>query len=552
MNRAKDNKLKIKSIRKEPTGIKGLDVILHGGFPKNRTILLRGSPGSGKTILSIEFLYRGAINNSPGIYIGLEETIKDIKLNAKTLGWDLDLLEKEKKIFFIEAHIPPESILSGEFSLKGLLAIATSKAKEIGATRIVFDAMNVLLRLFEPSQKARAEILFLNQWIRKEKLTSILTVKPEQKGDAAVLEEFFESMSDCVIDLKTRFFNQVPTRRLRVVKYRGSSFGRNEYPYSIGVDGITIVPITNMALNYKKLKRKLSMGIAELDEMLSGGVKQGSALLISGLPGTGKTLFAAKFIEKNCAKGDKVLFFGLEESEDNIIINVASANIKLEPFRKSGVLKIITTFPESAGSEEHLVNLTNVLDEYKPKHLVIDSISALSRMGGREAAFDFLARLLNFAKERGITLFMLNQAAGEKNIFEISGNNISSMIDVVIFLNYHEYNGRTNRVLYILKTRGSNHSNQKVEFVISNEGITIEKPKILGGKLITGSIKDKFNKDINIQLDLIEKRIKFLEIALFKIDSRKIDKLDDIVAYNNLVRELAELKIRRNEFLTIK
>lgn len=462
-----------KSIKKIPTYINGLDDILNGGLPAERTTIIVGEPGSGKTIMGMEFIYQGANNGEPGIFLGFEEPSKSLRQNALTLGWDFPYLEKKGHLFLMEGRLTPELVVSGKYSLKPMLAIISGKAKEMGAKRIVLDALDVAFMLFDEPSQVRAELHQLNQWLSKSGLTSILTIKPRGYPPGSLFQDFFYSVADCVINLDTRVLNQVPTRRLRVAKYRGSSFGRNEYPFIISEKGIRAIPITSFELRHKPFGKRLSSGIPRLDVMLGGGYFRASCILLAGEPGTGKTLLASTFVRKVCQAGEKVLYLSFEESPEALLHNLTSAGIFLGPFQEGGKLKIIGAMPEATGVEEHLIRLIDLVEEMKPQHVIVDAISACQRMGGKEAAFDFLMRLLNFLKERGITSILTNQTSGTKAQIEISGNGISSMVDTVIFLSYIQEEGATNRIIQILKCRGSQHSNKIFKFEIKDDGFHI-------------------------------------------------------------------------------
>jgi len=460
-------------LKKTPTYINGLDEILNGGLPARRTTLVVGEPGSGKTVMGMEFLFRGAINEEPGIFLGFEEPPRILRENALTFGWDFRSLERDGRLFLMEGGLDPEVVMSGKFSLKPMLSIITGKAKEMGAKRVVIDALDVLFRLFETPSQVRSELHQLNKWLTESGLTSILTLKPREEPPGSLFQDFFYSMADCVIHLDARLLNQISTRRLRVVKYRGSSFGRNEYPFVITVEGVRTIPITRFELRHKPFGERISTGIPSLDTMLGGGYHRASCILLAGEPGTGKTLLASTFVRNVCSRGEKVLYLSFEESPEVLVHNVRSAGIHLLPFLKGERLHIFGAMPEATGSEEHLIRMSDAVERIKPQHVIVDAISACERMGGKQVAFDYLMRLLNFLKERGITTILTNQTTGTKSQIEISGNGISSMVDTVIFLSYIPGEGETNRIIQVLKSRGSNHSNQVRQYRITDEGMEI-------------------------------------------------------------------------------
>ncbi len=462
-----------KGIKKTPTYINGLDEILNGGLPTGRTTLVVGEPGSGKTVMGIEFMFRGAINEEPGVFLGFEEPVKVIRENAHTFGWDFRSLEKDERLFLMEGYLDPEAVMSGRFSIKPMLSIIRGKAKEMGAKRVVIDALDVLFNLFETPSQVRSELHQLNRWLTESGLTSILTLKPRENPPGSLFQDFFYSMADCVIHLDARLFNQISTRRLRVVKYRGSSFGRNEYPFVITEEGIRTIPITRFELRHKPFGKRISTGIPSLDTMLGGGYHRASCILLAGEPGTGKTILASTFVTHVCNQGEKVIYLSLEESPEALIHNITSAGIHLLPFVKDGRLHLFGSMPEATGSEEHLIRMADAVERIKPQHVVLDAISACERMGGKQAAFDYLMRLLNFLKERGITTILTNQTTGTKSQIEISGNGISSMVDTVLFLSYIQEKGESNRIIQILKSRGSKHSNQVRQYRINDDGIEI-------------------------------------------------------------------------------
>jgi len=474
---------------KASTCISGLDEILEGGLPRGCTTVFNGGPGSGKTLMGMEFLYRGALAGEPGIFVGFEEPLDHLRRNAATLGWDVAALERDKRLALIEGAIQADALISGEFSLKGLLAGIAGKSREMGAKRMVIDALEVLLRLFDSSRQVRNEMHLLNDWLHAAGLTAILTTRPPASESIPSYEDFFDSMSDCVLRLDARAENQLCRRRLRVVKYRGSGFGSNEYPYVIAGTGVRIEPVSTVGLRHKPLGEKMSTGVARLDAILNGGYRRAACILLAGLPGAGKTTLAACFTAAACGRGEKVLYVSYEESEAAVIGNLQSAGVLLEPHVKAGCLRFHTAMPEAMGPEEHLIRLLTLLEEFAPHHLVLDAISACPRMGGKQTAFDFLVRLLNRCKERGVTALLVNQLSGETGRTEISGGEISSIIDTVIFLSYVEGAGEANRVVEVLKSRGSAHSNQKQEFVISDEGIRILEPYVGEGQVLTGAAR---------------------------------------------------------------
>jgi len=461
-----------KRLEKTPTYIQGFDEILEGGLPVGRISLVTGGPGSGKSVFGLEFLYRGALAGEPGILVGFEEPPDMVRVNGSTLGFDIAGCEAAGKLFLLKGHLDPKAILGGSFSLAGMLAILDGKVREMGARRIVFDALEVVLRLIDSSAAVRAELHALHDWIVASGLTTVMTLKPRIAGPTP-FEDFFDSMASCVLAMDTRVADQIATRRLRVIKYRGSAFGRNEYPYVITATGLRAVPISSVALNHQPLGERVTTGIAKLDDMLAGGYARAACILVSGLPGTGKTILATTFTEAACCRGERVLYISFEESAAALVGNVKSAGIGLEQALATDCLRIIATMPEATGAEEHLLAAIDAIDDFQPAHVVVDAISACSRMGGYQASYEYLMRLLNYCKERGITILLINQSTGTTSHFEISGAGISSMVDTVLFLTYLRRSMVTNRGVEVLKTRGSGHCNRRRRFVITDAGIQI-------------------------------------------------------------------------------
>jgi len=412
-----------------------------------------------------------------------------LRSNAASLGWDLPALERESRFFIFEPNIDTNAVISGDFSLKGLLAAIAGKNREIGAKRIVIDALEVGLRLFDEPRQIRAEMHVLNDWFRENRLTAILTVRPPKRIEARIFEDFFESMGDCVIFLDTRMRENISTRRLRVVKYRGSDFGHNEYPYIISNNGLFVAPISSVGLRHKPLGETMSTGIERLDTILGGGYRRSSCILIAGEAGIGKTTLVSTFVKEACKRGENVRYIGFEESQDALVGNVMSSGIDLLPCLQTGRLEFLTRFPEAMGAEEHYLQAKMRIDAFKPRHVVVDAISACERMGGKLASFDYLMRLLNYCKDLGITIFLTNQINTTKNQLEISGNEISSMVDTAILLYYQDEPGERNRILQVLKSRGIGHSNQAREFLITNNGFIIRDVYTGAGKVLTGTAR---------------------------------------------------------------
>ncbi len=461
------------ALPKVATGVAGLDDILEGGLPKGRTTLVSGGPGTGKTVLALEFVYRGAVAGEPGIIVAFEEEADAVRQNAASLGWDLARLEQAGQIFLMEARLDADVVLSGHFNLKGLLAIIGGQAASMGARRIVIDALDVLLEVFDDPVRQRSEVYALHRWLADNGFTSILTMKTSPSGELLPRYGFLDFLVDCSVYLDQRISEQVSTRRLRVIKYRGSGFGRNEYPYAVTQDGMKLVPTSTVGLWHEPLGPKMSTGHPRLDALMEGGYRRASCVLISGRTGTGKTTLACTFVRAAHQRGENVCYIGFEESEAAMVTSMLSPGIDLRSALQAGTLHVMTAMPEAMGAEEHLIRALRALDVFQPQHVVVDAISSCKRMGSEQAAFDYLVRLVNACKERGITSFLINQSAGSQAEHEISGIGISSLVDVVIFLRYVQEKDVIKRVLLILKSRGSRHSNRYHEFLITDQGIDI-------------------------------------------------------------------------------
>lgn len=460
-------------IVKVETQIKGLDEILHGGLPQGRTTLVGGGPGTGKTLLGLEFLYHGAICGDAGLFLSFEEPSERIRQNTASFGWDLESLEKDGKLCLLEGKIEPEAVISGDFNLRGLLAIIEGKAKAMGAERIVIDALDILLRIFNDSNREQQQVFMLHKWLTKQGLTAILTSKNLKTPDISSPFDYLDFMVDCVIYLDQRITEQVNTKRVQVIKYRGSSYGSNEYPFLVIDSGMFFDPISDMELNYESSSARISSGNPSLDVILGGGYQTGSCILISGATGTGKTSIASTLAQSACENGQKVLYVNFEESRDGMLAGMRSLGIDLRPALQNSSLQVTSVMPESRGTEEHLYDKVTAINSFRPDHIVVDAISACERIAGKRASFDFIMRLIHFCKKKGITVILINQARDTPH--EISGIGISSIIDTIITLNYTVTGNETGRILQIIKSRGAKHSNRHHNYLLTGTGIQFHK-----------------------------------------------------------------------------
>ncbi|MBI5845110.1 MAG: circadian clock protein KaiC [Deltaproteobacteria bacterium] len=501
-------------LKKVATGIHGLDSVLKGGLPAGRATLLCGGPGTGKSVLALEFLYRGALMGEPGIFVTFEERADMVRENAATLGWDLAALERSGKLFILEARLPREAVNAGDFNISGLLSIIAGKARQINAKRLALDALDVLLRIYRDPYREQDELYALHDWLGSLRVASIITAKMHEDNHSACHYEFLHYMADCVINLEQRIEDRITNRLLLVVKYRGSDFGSNENPFIIIDDGVKFTPLSSTSLDYRAQTGTVSIGHPGMDEILGGPIRRGSCILISGSPGTGKTTIACAFSKAACDRKERVLYISFEESADALIDCMLSPGIDLTPAIKSGRLKILSVMPESSGVNVHLYHILQAVEQFKPDHIVVDAISSSHRMGSEQTAFDFAIRLVSIFKELGITAFFTAQLEGLGGMSEISGINISSLADTVISLRYIDIGGEMNRMMLVVKARGRRHSNQYREFVITGEGFSIADVYAGEGGVLTGSARQEQEMKERISVSRRQRAIREKEAEL--------------------------------------
>ncbi len=462
-----------KSLPKVSTGVKGLDKVLQDGFPEGRMTIVSGGTGCGKSILSLQFLYHSVLQGVPGIFITFEERAKAIRENAHTLGWDLEALEKEGRFFLMDARLDPSIVMAGDFDLYGLLAIIDGKVAEIQAGRVVLDAVDVLLRSFHDLDREREELYALHHWLSEHKMTTLLTVKTVGGQSVPLPYEYLDFLADCVVHLEQQTIGQITTRRLRVVKYRGSGFRSNEYPFVITEKGLN-VPFSPLNFRHHPLGERISSGNAELDDMLDGGYRRGANILMMGVTGVGKTSLAVTFVKSACAREEKALYIGFEESREAIIGSMRSAGIDLSETVKSNRLQFLTALPEAMGAEAHLVYAIEHIETFHPDLIVVDTISSCNRMGSERDAMAYLTQLLNACKERQITSMFISQTQKLMDINEASKTTMASIADTIIYMGIAEKGGVFDRLITVLKSRGSNHANTYRRFAITDQGIQLE------------------------------------------------------------------------------
>ena len=464
-------------MEKVPSGIKGLDVITGGGLPKGRPALISGGPGCGKTLFAMEFVIRGVTDyNEPGVFIAFEEKIEDLKKNFKSMGFDLDDLIKRKKLVLDHIFIDRSEIEeTGEYNLEGLFIRLGALIDEVGAKRIAIDTLEAIFSGFSNEAILRSELRRLFLWLKEKGITAVVT---GERGDRTItkygLEEY---VADCVITLDHRVVNQIATRRLRIIKYRGSLHGTDEYPFLISSDGISVLPITSLSLTHKAPTERIASGIPRLDAMLGGkGYYRGSSILISGQAGTGKTSLAATFVNAACGRGEKCLFMIFEESESQLTRNMRSIGIDLEPWVKKGLLKFHAVRPTAYSLEMHLSMMIRLIEESAPQVIAVDPISNLYPVGDDIQVRSMLMRLIDHAKSLQITALFTNLSADEATnayALEATQMHVSSLMDTWLILKNVEGNGERNRAFSIVKARGLAHSNQIREFVLSGKGIQL-------------------------------------------------------------------------------
>lgn len=461
------------ALEKVPTGIRGLDQVTHGGFPKGRTALVCGGPGAGKTLLGLEFLVRGALLfNEPGVCIALEETSEELMTNMASLGYDLPSLVRSKRLAIDYVHIERSQIEeTGEYDLEGLFIRLRAAIDQIKAKRVLLDTIELLFLGLRNEGIIRAELRRLFHWLKDAGVTAVVTA---ELGDSMLtrygLEEY---VADCVLLLDHRVNEQISTRRLRVVKYRGSSHGTNEYPFLIDDEGISVVPITALGLTHTASNERISSGVAGLDHMLGQqGFFRGSSVLATGTAGTGKSSFASAFAAAACSRGERALYFAYEESPSQILRNMNSVGIHLKKWIRSDLLKIQATRPTAAGLEAHLATMYQDIQNFKPSVVVVDPVTNLITAGDLLAVKAMLTRLIDFVKMKHITAMFTNLVFGPD--IEENAVGISSLMDTWLVLR-DVPDGEADRVrtLTLLKSRGMPHDTRMRVFTLSNKGITI-------------------------------------------------------------------------------
>ena len=422
----------------------------------------------------MEFLYRGVLNGEPGILLTFEEQADALRRNARTMGWDLEAFEQAGTLILLHVDVPTDVVQSGEFDIGGLLAILSGQIRSIGARRIVIDAADVLLRLFRDPHREEAQLVTLHNWLLAQDQTAVLTVKTS--GEASEAMHRLEYLTDCVLRLDHRVQGQVSTRRLRVLKYRGSAFLSNEYPYVITPKGLVLLPISNIALTARALGPRFPTGAVGLDALLGGGFFEGSSIVIGGGSGVGKTILACSIATAASARGERVLYISFEESVESLASAVRSVGIRLYEAVDSGNLQVLTSIPEAMGLEDHLWRLFQALESFRPRHVVVDAISACQRIGSESAAFEFLVRLLIHCKALGITCIFLNQVDPQHAVHQISGVGISSLTDALLVLDQDWPDIDHRRRMLIVKVRGSGHSHGWNPFEITDTGLAFRDP----------------------------------------------------------------------------
>ena len=479
-----------RSLAKAPTGIPGLDEITNGGLPRGRPTLVCGGAGCGKTLLAMEFLVRGALDyDEPGVFMSFEETAEDLVENARSLGFDLERLSARRRLLLDHVSLERNQLTeTGEYDLEGLFIRLGHAIDSIHAKRVVLDTIELLFSGLSDPSALRAELARLFRWLKKKRVTAIVT--GERAGDHLTRHGLEEFVSDCVILLDQRVTEQSATRRLRILKYRGSAHGGNEMPFLIDDHGVSVLPITSLGLSHQASTAHVSSGVTGLDGMFAkNGYFRGNSVLASGTAGTGKSSLAVHFAAAACRRGERCLYFAFEESPSQITRNMRSIGVDLEPLIRRSLLRVHAERPTALGLEAHLVAMHRLIDEWQPRTVVVDPVTNLIAVGSEVEVKAMLARLIDFMKLRQITAFFTSLTEGG-GAAERTDLGVSSLMDVWMLLGNLEANGERNRTIQIVKARGMAHSNQIREFLMTDDGIRlVDISRRADGSVAIGSVR---------------------------------------------------------------
>jgi circadian clock protein KaiC len=535
---ASDTAPKLAGLQKTPTGISGLDEVTGGGLPKGRSTLVCGPAGCGKTLIAMEFLVRGITEfDEPGVFVAFEESIDDLRSNVASLGFDLAQLETDGDLFLDHVTLVHGDMQeTGDWDLEGLFLRLGAAIDAVGAKRVVIDTIETLFGAFTNTSILRSELARLFEFLKERGVTAVIT---GERGDGSLTRHGIEEyVSDCVIVLDHRVTEQTSIRRLRILKYRGSFHGTNEYPFLIGESGISVLPITSLGLSHKVSEGRMPTGISRLDSMLGyGGFFKGSTVHVSGTSGTGKTTLAAQFCNATCARGERAMYFAFDESQEEIIRNMSSVGINLRQWVDAGLLRFQCFRPSLLGLESHLFAVQKFVGEFDPEVVVMDPISDFVRLGTAVDVAALLTRQVDFLKARGVTsLFTSLTSLRESTSLE---QQMTSLVDTWLLVKTLEGNGEHNRVLYVLKARGMAHSNQIREFLLTDHGIELSDVYVGPQGVLTGSARQaqeaKEEADGLSWLEELEQRRVNLERRRQSVDAqtatlwREFDDESDIV-----------------------
>lgn len=537
------------------TGITGLDEITNGGIPKGRPTLVCGEAGCGKTLFSLEFIVRGAVQfDEPGVFMAFEEKSSELSANVASLGFDLNKLQSENKIKLDYVQVNRNEIEeTGEYDLEGLFIRLGYAIDSIGAKRVVLDTIESLFSGLANQGILRAELRRLFNWLKEKGVTTIITGE-RGEGPAYTRQGLEEYVSDCVILLDHRVINQISTRRLRILKYRGSLHGTNEYPFLIDEEGISVLPVTSLRLEKEVSVERITSGIPALDNMLGGqGFFKGSSILVSGTAGTGKTSIAGCFANETCNQGKRCLYFAFEESPAQIVRNMGSISMDLQRHVSSGLLQFHASRPTLHGLEQHLLAMHKTIKKFKPSVVILDPITNLVTVGSVSEVKAMLIRLIDFLLDEQITV-MFTALALNSAVTEQTDEGVSSLVDTWLLVRDIEFNGERNRGMYIMKSRGMKHSNQVREFIITDNGIDLVDVYLGSDGILIGSAREARklhiqtdevlrNNAVNMKDREIDRKRKLLETKIATLQTEfesAEEELNKIYVEEELVKNVAE------------